>query len=436
MARLLNLGKWEKRSYTWGMEHASTATELGAGFAVSQHVEALMAAEQVVEQASASVEPGCADLAMIFVSGRHVEELGAIAEYVSETLVPGTVLGVSAEGVIGGAVEIERQTAVSLFVASLPGTRLQSFMYKDLPFVRDGDDEAKSELARAMGVRHDTRAVLFFADPFSVPAAAVVEAMNGVHESIERCKPFPILGGMASSSPAPGGNVLLLNEHVIRAGGIGVSISGNVQIDTLVSQGCRPIGKPMVVTDARRNIIKALGGRRAIDVIHESILGLSAEDRELLPNGVFIGRVINEYKDRFGRGDFLIRGVMGIDQKTGAIAVGDSVKVGQTVQLHLRDSHTASEDLSLLLEIQKIRGPAVGGLLFTCNGRGSRLFSNPSHDARLIADALVTPGGEPMPLAGMFAAGEIGPVGPRSFVHGHTACLAMFRQRKPSVGLD
>ena len=412
------------------MEHTSTATALAVGTGLSANVDAGLAAEQACEQVSALVKPGHADLVCLFVSGRHASAIEEVASIVRQSLEPATLVAVTAEGVVGGETELERQTGVSIFAASLPGTSIQTFTYRDLPHVKDDDEAALKQAADVMGVRRDLRAVLFFADPFSVPAASAVDIMSkarGLAAGVRRC---PIVGGMASGSAKPGGNVLILNDQVTRAGGVGISIRGDVEIDAVVSQGCRPIGKPLIVTGAQRNVLKALAGRPALEVLRETVAELSPEDRELLPNGVFLGRVIDEYKPRFGRGDFLIRGVLGVDQASGAVAIADLVRPGQTVQFHLRDARTASEDLEMLLAAQQLQHPPVGGLLFTCNGRGTRLFSDPSHDAASISRALKPESGAPLPLAGFFAAGEIGPVGKSSFLHGHTASLALFRQRR------
>jgi len=217
-------------------------------------------------------------------------------------------------------------------------------------------------------------------------------------------------------------------------------------VDTVVSQGCRPFGPPMVITKARGNIILQLAGRPALEAVHEAVGDLPEEDRQKLQAGLFVGRVINEYKDRFGRGDFLIRNVMGVDQKSGALAVGDLVKTGQTIRLHFRDATTASEDLSLLMDAQKLYDRPAGALLITCNGRGSKLFGRPNHDVAAVLRAFApassgeelaksghsiapaSPGQpHPIPLAGFVAAGEIGPIGGGSFLHGQSACVALFR---------
>ncbi len=392
-----------------------------------------MAAERVCEEAGSALTRQV-DLAMLFVSGEHAEHTSAMAEVVRRQLGPGTLVAVSAEGVLAQGQEAERRPAAALFAATLPGVSIHPFTYRQIPHIPDENDgEALVRVAQAVGARADLRATFFFADPYSIPAASAVQTIAAARLAVPGLVRLPVIGGMASSGTAPGGNILVLNGEVMRAGGIGLSIRGDVAIDTLVSQGCRPIGKPLIVTGAQRNVIKTLGGMRAMDALREIVTGLSEPERSLLPRGMFIGRVINEYKDRFGRGDFLIRGVMGADEKSGAIAVADGVRVGQTIQFHLRDAATASEDLRLLLDAQELLGPAAGGLLFTCNGRGKRLFEEPSHDAQAVSRAMA-PDGSPFPLAGFFAAGEIGPIGNQSFVHGHTACLALLRPwRPPSI---
>jgi small ligand-binding sensory domain FIST len=191
-----------------------------------------------------------------------------------------------------------------------------------------------------------------------------------------------------------------------------------------VSQGCRPVGRPFVITRSRENVIEQLGGRPAMEALRATVAELDEADRRKLANGLFVGRAITEYRETFGRGDFLVRNVMGVEQETGALAVTDLVRTGQTVQFHVRDAATASEDLGELLEAQGSRSDraAAGGLLFSCNGRGSRMFAQACHDVGAARRAMPR-----TPLAGFFAAGEFGPVGGRNFVHGHTASFALFR---------
>lgn len=407
------------------MEHVSTATELSAAAALSVHVDGVMAGEQVSEEVRGTLGGAC-DLAMLFISGEHIQHAQEIVAHVGRTIEPGAMITVTAEGLIGGDREVERASGVSLFGATMPGTTIESFLFKDLPHARVEDPASLLRLGHAIGAREDLRSVLFFADPFSVPAAAVVSSLSAVPAAMPEVARVPVVGGVASGATAPGGNVLGMNHQLMRAGGVGVTIRGEVSVDTIVSQGCRPIGQAQVVTGARRNLILTLGNRPAMAVLRELVESMPEDNRKILAGGVLIGMVFDEYKSRFGRGDFLIRGIMGVEQSSGAIAVGDMVRVGQTVQFHVRDAQTATEDLELLLTGEAFKEPAAGAICVTCNGRGKRLFGKAGHDSTRIAAGLFPEVASPA-IAGMFGAGEIGPVGDRSYLHGHSACVAILR---------
>ena len=187
-----------------------------------------------------------------------------------------------------------------------------------------------------------------------------------------------------------------------------------------MSQGCRPIGRPLVVTRAERNVVYELAGQPALERLMEMARnGMSESDIRLINQGLHLGLVIDEHKADFGRGDFLVRNVIGADQSNGAIGVGDVVEVGTTVQFHVRDADAADEDLRELL------GPAppMGRCCSPATAGASRLFATPNHDAEVVGDSL----GDP-PVAGFFAAGELGPVGGRNFMHGFTASIALFEE--------
>jgi small ligand-binding sensory domain FIST len=383
--------------------------------ALSEHESTLLAAEQVVASVRAqSLDP---DVLFVFFTAGHRDEADDLVEKLWLELDPQAIVGCSAEGVIGADQEIEDRPGLTVLAASLDGARIHPFQ-----IARDewrellGDHDA---LRERLGAGEQTRAIIGFGDPFSTPALQLLpildEALPGV----------PLVGGMASAARAPGDNVLLRNDATYDQGMVGVSLSGqNLDVQTVVSQGCRPFGKNYVITKAQQNVIHTLGGKPALQALRDAIMDMPAADRELLQKGLFVGRAISEYKDKFGRGDFLVRNVMGVDNEGGTVAVSDYVRVGQTVQFHVRDAATATEDLGLLLAQATTERPepATGGLLFSCNGRGTRLFSQPCHDVSAAGKAM--PG---TPLAGFFAAGELGPVGNRNFIHGHTASFALFR---------
>jgi small ligand-binding sensory domain FIST len=253
-----------------------------------------------------------------------------------------------------------------------------------------------------------------------------------------------LFGGAISGAGArPGVHEFILDGRVARSPGVGLTLCGPVQVDTVISQGCRPLGPNMVVTQARENLILGLGGRPALTVIREIVAEATEGQRRLLRRGMCVGRVIDEYKDRFGRDDYVIRNIAGADEATGAVATNDEFRVGQTIRLHLRDAETAHEDLEMLLDGQALHARPLGGLLVASASRGQRLFQEPGHDAETIMRAFdgsrarapavgAAPRLGPMPMAGFFGAGEIGPLGDgASALHGHTACLALFRALPP-----
>lgn len=425
-------------------------SSLSARFAagLSGYAEPATAADQACEACRERLGAGPVDLAVVFFSAAHVDAAAGLTTIVRRKLSPSCLIGVSAESVMGGRIELERVAGLSILAARLPGCTLTPFQTDRVLPLQDGP-EGLARLAGAIGAGPSLRATMLFADPFSVPTVKLLPALNHARAVGADGSPLGhIIGGMASAGRGPGGNALILNDRIYRAGGVGVSISGHIEVDAFVSQGCRPFGPNLVVTKAKGNVIFQLGNRPALEVVNEAIEELGEGGRELLQSGLFIGRVINEYKDRFGRGDFLIRSVIGIDQANHALAVGDLMRVGQTVRLHVRDAATADEDLGLLLDAQKLKPPPVGCLAITCNGRGTRLFDDSHHDAAAICRAFDPPesgehkakggktfgGDDPtVPLAGFFAGGEIGPVGDQSFMHGHSTCVAVFRRPAPET---
>jgi small ligand-binding sensory domain FIST len=380
---------------------------------ISDLEETAAAVEAVVTDAQRALK-GSPDVAFLFFTAHHAGEAASLAARIASDLDPQVLIGTSAEGVIGTDREIERSPGIALLCAHLPDVRIHPFHIGRTEWADLLQDE--EQLVDRLAHGSETRALIGFGDPFTTP---VRQFLARLETSFPR---LPLIGGMSSSARQPGENVLLLDDNPLDQGFVGVALSGPVRVDTVVSQGCRPIGKHFIVTKARDNIIEALGGRPALHALRETIDQLPESDQALLRTGLFVGRAISEYRESFSRGDFLVRNVMGVDQDSGGIAVTDYVRPGQTVQFHVRDAQTAEEDLSLLLESQRGQSPPAGGLLFSCNGRGTRLFPESCHDISAARSALPQ-----TPIAGFFAAGELGPVGEKNFIHGHTASFALFR---------
>ncbi|MEE8543056.1 MAG: FIST C-terminal domain-containing protein [Gammaproteobacteria bacterium] len=265
--------------------------------------------------------------------------------------------------------------------------------------------------------RADVRAVFVLGEPFSADPRSLIDRFA------DELPGIPVIGGMSSGGAGPGMNRLFLNSTTIPSGAVGAVVRGGPRIRSVVSQGCRPIGKHYVVTRAEQNIVRALGGVPPMQRLHELLPTLSHQDQQLMQSGLHVGIVMNEYQDTFARGDFLIANVIGAREDDGSLAIGNSVRVGQTVQFHVRDAVTADEDLVRLLEQDRTTNsnPPQAALLFSCNGRGTRLFPEPNHDAGTIQEKV-----GPIPLAGFFAQGELGPVGGKNYIHGFTASVALF----------
>lgn len=358
-------------------------------------------------------ETAVADLAVVFVSAAYGAEIRKVCEGLADLVGARTVLGTTAEGVLAGTREYEQEPAVAVWLARLPGATVIPFAleYGQTP---DGGlfTGWPDELVGAWP-RHAS--VLLLADPFSFPVDAFIRRLEDDRPGV------PIVGGMASGGWQPGSNTLVVGPRTYDMGAVGVVIGGGVRLRPVVSQGCRPIGRPLVITKSEENLIIELGGRPALERLREIYADLDPTDRDLVRTSLHVGRAASEYRERFGPGDFLVRTVAGADPESGVIAVGDLVRTGQTVQFHVRDGRSAHEDLRRLLDREREQGTApAGALVFSCNGRGTRLFEEADHDARVLQECL-----GPLPAAGFFAQGEIGPIGDRTFLHGFTASIAL-----------
>lgn len=385
----------------------------GSGGSTDPRLEVALRAAIAAAVADLGDDAPPADLAFVFASSAYGGAIRPAFELLGDLVPARHVLGATAEGIVAGGEEHESGPAVAVWLASLPGAWIEplSLEYSQTP---DGGMFAGWP-ERLAGDWPANATLLLVADPFSFPVDAFVRRVEEEHPGT------PIVGGMASGGNEPGSNTLAVGSRTYDSGAIGVVIGGSVRVRPVVSQGCRPVGRPMVITRSEENMIVELGGRPAFARLREMFQELDAVDRELVRTSLHVGRAASEYRDTFRRGDFLVRNVLGADPDSGVIAVGDLVRTGQTVQFHVRDAATADEDLrEMLCGNQTDRRPA-GGILFTCNGRGTRLFAQPGHDARCLQECL-----GPIPVAGFFAQGEIGPIGNRTFLHGFTASLALF----------
>ena len=381
------------------------------GSALSTDPDSEQAARALVTELRATLEaprPGVGvDLVFAFLTPEHLERAAAVAAILREELAARHIVGCVSQGVIGRDRELEQGPGLAAWAACLPGAAIETFHLTADP--ETGID------ATSVPDLEDAELAIVLADPFGFPAHGLLDLLNEEHPGV------PLVGGLATGAGRADTQALIVDDDVKHEGAVG-AILRDVAVAVAVSQGCAPIGREAVVTDAESNLIRELAGEPALERLQAEFAELTEREQKLASQGVLAGLVIDENKPAYERGDFLMRGVLGVDQDSGAIAVGESVRVGQTVRFHVRDAMTASEDLeAAIAQVARDGRAASGALLFTCNGRGSHMFGVPDHDAGAISGALASDA-----LAGMFCGGEIGPVGTKNFLHGFTATTAVF----------
>lgn len=378
------------------------------GVGLSTAPDPLVAAGEAARAAVDRLGSPEAAFAMLVTSSHFARRAEQVLETVHGVAAPQSLIGCVAEAVVAGPREVEGEPAVAVWLAAL-SRPVETF---HMEFVRT------SAAAVIGGYRFDPSTPdphLLIPDPYTFPAPALLSHLN------ENAPRTPVMGGMASGTP--GRSTLFRDTKVVTSGAVGVRLP-DVTLRPVVSQGCRPIGNPYTVTGAQGPVITELAGQPPAQLLENIVAGLPAHEQLLIATGVLIGIVVDEYKAELARGDFLVRPITGVDEDAGWIHLGERVPVGTTVQFHVRDAASADEDLRESLARARDDGPAAAALLFTCNGRGTRLFDSPNHDTALIGEIL----GD-LPTAGYFAAGEIGPVGGKNFMHGFTASLALLDDR-------
>jgi small ligand-binding sensory domain FIST len=378
----------------------------GLSTAQDPHAGALEAAATV----AAELHGASIDLAVLFASGAHLAAPAVTLEGVHDVLEPDVLVGCGAGGIVGGGREIEGGTAVTVWAASFDDGAVSTF-HAEVQEVDDGVAiSGMPDLSGAGGA-------LLLPDPYSFPTDAVLAELH------DRSPGVPVLGGVSSARTLRGEAALFIGDEVVGNGAVGVRFDG-VEVLPCVSQGATPIGPELTITAGEGRIIHELAGRPALLALRSVIDGLAEDERRILAEGMLLGVVVESGRPDYAHGDFLVRSVLGGDPETGTVAVGAPITAGQIVRVHARDAASADRDLhdALGLRRQALGSDLpAGALMFTCNGRGRGMFGVRDHDAAALTAELGA-----IPTAGFFAAGEIGPVGGESFLHGFTATVAVF----------
>lgn len=379
------------------------------------------AVERAAETIYLGLERQEPDLLIAFVSAEHAPRFDAVSELLRREFESAFLFGCCAGGVIGGGREIEDRAGLSLTGALLPGVRVKG-THLDAAQVPPVLAEARIWEDMLRITANQQPSFLVLSDPFSFETEAYVKGLDRV---------FPLspkIGGLASGARQVGGTALYLGNEVHRSGSITLALTGNIDIDTIVAQGCRSIGEPMFVTSAHENLIRELDGHPPRDVLADLFEKLPPSDRDLLSQSLFMGLAMRADASVYMPGDFLIRNILGMDPQSGALWVNANVPSNSVVQFHLRDAAASALDLERTLRSYGASHPVAadaGALLFSCTGRGAGLYGQPDHDSnafrRIVAD---------VPIGGFFCSGEIGPIQSATYVHGYTSAFAVFRERK------
>ena len=373
-------------------------------------------ADDVLAQLGPDAE---ADLVVVFASPGYDQQSEPLGLLVRERFPSAAIVGCMGAGVIGGGREVEHSPALSVTAAHLPGVRVNGFHIgsDDLP----SPDAAPDAWHRLVGVTPDLDPhFILLADPFSVRGEDLLEGLDFAFPAAAK------IGGLASGGQQPQSHVLYCNGDAFRDGVVGVSLAGNITVDTVVAQGCRPVGEPMHVTEAEHNLVISVDGTPTMERLQAMFERMSPSEQQLVQHNLFVGLAMDPLQDRVEAGEFLIRNIVGVDPRRGAVAVGAEVHEGQIIQFHVRDAGTSAEDLratlgAYLRSAGDRRGAAA--LMFQCTGRGEYLYGASGHDSALFAEMVGS-----VPLAGFFCNGEIGRVSGSTYVHSYTSSLAIFRE--------
>ncbi len=381
------------------------------------------AISEVVEQAVGKLSKK-ANLGIAFISSAFTSEYSRFLPLLAEQLEVSVLIGCSGGGVVGTirdgeAQELEDEPALSLTLAYLPEVNIYPFhvVAEELPDL-DSSPNAWVDLIEV--------------PPEGIPqfillSGNIASGINDLLKGLDFAYPGSVTVGGQASGGINNRIALFCNDELHTEGTVGIALTGNITLDTIVAQGCRPIGTPHQIDKCDRNIIIEIEQQVPLVLLRDLIGSLSEEEKILAQNSLFVGVAMSEFKQDLQQGDFLIRNIFGVDPTAGAIAVGDYLRPGQRLQFHLRDAQTSAEDLEFLLnkyqQEQANKSSPVGALMFSCLGRGEGLYQKPNFDSQLFQSYI-----KDIPLGGFFCNGEIGPVGDSTFVHGFTSVFAIARQ--------
>jgi len=385
--------------------------------AISTAADPRKAVEELASAINVGLEGRVPHLLVLFISAAHHRSYATVLELLDQQFPDGLQIGCTASGVIGDAREIEQGPAISITAGHLPNVHLKP-IYLDLEDLPDSD-AAPHVWRERLGYEEPAQQpphFLLLADPFTPNMDRLLEGLDYVFPDSQK------FGGLASGSGDAKGNRLILDRHIFDQGAVLLSMTGEIGLDVIVAQGCRPIGPPATITACHQNTIIEINDKPALEWLSAAMGVASEADQRRAKTHLFIGLSLDPFNPEPQHGEFLIRNLVGVDYETGSIVVGGALQEGQLVRFHLRDGEASHDDLDMLLTSYKGPQHNIGLLLFSCLGRGEYLYRTSNHDSDLIREHL-----GPVPVTGCFCNGEIGPVGDATHIHGYTSVLGVLR---------
>lgn len=377
------------------------------------------ALDEATEDARDGLGGSTPDLVLVFVTPHHRGSYGRLASDLRARFGEAVILGTSAGGIVGAGREVEQGAGLAITAAVLPGVELTPFHLE--PESLPGSNAPPRAWHEQFGTQPGEEvAFLLLPDPFTCDGPSLLEELDRVYPG------SPKVGALASGGSQPGETALWAHDDMHTTGAVGLVLRGNVDVQTVVAQGCRPIGNPMFITRSERNIIYELDGRSPPAVVRELYESLDGNDQERMRHSLFVGLVMSDAQEVYSQGDYLIRNIIGLDARSGALAIGALAPRNLVVQFHLRDAQTSSKELHELLArhaSSSTHSPA-GALMFSCLGRGEGLYGRANHDVDVFREHIGV-----APIGGFFGNGEIGPVHGQTFLHGYTSVFALFRPK-------
>ncbi len=371
---------------------------------------------EALAQVSHDLDDIEADLLIAFITPHHAEAFDALPKALAVAWPDATIVGCTAAGVVGAETEVEEGPCLAVVAASLPDVVLRVFHL-------DGEGTHEplepAEVVERVGIDPLARpCFVLLADPFTCNTENLLRILDAAYAGL------PKIGGLASGARVRGEHALFVHGRTVREGAVGLALYGDIELHTVVAQGARPVGPVLRVSGVEDGLVTELDDLPALEVLQGVFEQLEGSARVLFRRSPLMGVAMDATATRVGRGDFLVRNVVGYDEDSGSIAIAHPVVVGDLIQLHVRDADTSTEDLrDLLMQASRTSDGFSGALMFSCLGRGESFFRESNHDTK----ALQTHVG-PISVGGFFCNGELGPVRGRTFLHGYTSSVGLFRR--------